>query len=495
MNAQHSIQDIYDLLVELITNCDDSYHRQFVARATSQDGGPILIELERHRGSKPSLISVGDRAEGLPDLRTTVKRVGERTSGSGDRGFMARGLKDCAALGLVTVESIHDEFFRKAEITPSFRFVPYEPGSRKGDRASDEQRQELGVPKGNGTRVSVELEARVQLPQLSTLVKELPWHYALRDITAVGGPSRVLVRGRGSRPQPAQYIQPEAEVVHDEEFQVPGYPFRARFTLYRAADALEDPADKRFRRTGILIQGRRAIHACTFLTSELERDPAAERYFGRLACDGIDLLAEQWDQARAAETGHPADNPILVLDPNRRTGLADNHPFTKALFDTPVTILKGQFEKDREEAKRSRREIESRETTQRLRRLARMASKFMREQLENLGAVSPSDEVSSKSYVERGISVAPSFTQVRVGEEKVFNVRAAPRLQLPLGLWSSRSWARRQQGALSWSGSRSIWSQIPCTKERCAGAFEFEVFANPRGCRLDAKWTGLTLSS
>jgi hypothetical protein len=433
MNAQHSIQDAYDLLVELITNSDDSYHDLFVDRKIPEDGGPILVEIERHWSSKSSMIAVSDRAAGLKDMRSAIKKVGARTSKRGDRGFMGRGLKDCAALGNLTIEAICDGHFRKAEITPSFKFVPYEPTSKTGARATEDDRKRLGVPRGNGTRVRADLEPRVSVPQVPNVIKELPWHYALRDITREGGPSKVLVRTLGGKGQLIQHVAPEAELVHDEEFQVPGYPFRARFTLYCAKEPLEDPPDKRFRRTGILIQGRRGIHACTFLTSELERDPAAERYFGRLTCEGIDQLAEEWDDRRAWEEKHTVDNPILVLDPNRRTGLAENHPFAKALVEVPIQVLRAHFEKDREEAKRSRQEIEAKETTDRLKRLAREASKFMREQLEDLGAISLADAVSTKSYMERGVALTPSFTQMRVGDERAFLVRVAPKLELPLG--------------------------------------------------------------
>lgn len=40
----HAIGDVYDALVELITNADDSYNRLFVKKKRSRDGGDILIE-------------------------------------------------------------------------------------------------------------------------------------------------------------------------------------------------------------------------------------------------------------------------------------------------------------------------------------------------------------------------------------------------------------------------------------------------------------------
>src|SRR5215207_10608592 len=126
MTAAHSIRDFFDLLVELITNADDSYHEQFVNGVIPQDGGPILLEVEPHRGDKTSKVRVRDRGHGFRDLIDKIEYVGKKTSRAGDRGFMGRGLKDCAALGHITVETIVDGMFDKAEITPSFDLIPYD---------------------------------------------------------------------------------------------------------------------------------------------------------------------------------------------------------------------------------------------------------------------------------------------------------------------------------------------------------------------------------
>lgn len=490
MNAQHSIQDVYDLLVELITNCDDSYHDLFREGHRDEDGGPILVDVERHRAGQSSIISVGDKGAGFEDLNTAVQKVGKRTSKVGDRGFMARGLKDCAALGHVTVETIRDGYFKKCEITHGFKFIPYESASRRGDKPTDQDRKRLGIPRGNGTAVKVDLEPHVPVPLAGSLAKELPWHYALRDIMGNGAPSKVLLRVAGERSQSISHVEPEAEIVHDEEYVVPGFKFRARFKLLKARGALEDPADKRFRRTGILIKGRRGIYACTFFTSDLERDPSAERYFGRLECEGIDELAEQWDERREHGEQQSPDNPILVLDPNRRTGLTENHPFTKALFATPIGVLKAQFEKDRDEAKRSRQEVEAKQTTERLKRLAREASRFMREKLEDLGTVSPTDIVSSKSYMEKGIGLVPTFTQLPVGEEKAFQVKVDGKLDLPLGTVVKPILSKSAERCVEVVGPPVDLEADPAHEGLLRGSFRIRGLAEGRvqiGCQVDAR--------
>lgn len=256
-SAQFAIRDLYDALVELITNADDSYGK------SDKTEGAILIEVERkHQGGK---VIIRDRAQGLSteEMRKKLKRSGDRTSSQGDRGFMARGAKDCAVLGKLTFESIKDGYYHKCEILPSFDYVPYEPLSK----ASETDRKRLGIPRGNGTAVTFELKDRVKVPWHENLKDQLPRHFALRDIFASESKVQGLLRDlnrKGSRPEPLIYVRPEGTKVVDEVFDVPNYPgVGAQLVIYKAPEAFEDGYDKRFRKSGILVKGERAIHAVT----------------------------------------------------------------------------------------------------------------------------------------------------------------------------------------------------------------------------------------
>ena len=312
--AQQSIQTVWDLLVELITNADESYGRLFREGTIRHDGGQILIEVEPHRGSEPSIIRIHDRAQGIADLDAVIPEVGKRTSTEGDRGFMGRGLKDCASLGRVVVESIHGGVLRKGEMTENFKYR-----SHPTRKASNTDRERLSIPH-NGTVVTVSLKPSLKLegvsvPQAPTLVAKLPWHFALRDILSPEYPGRVLLKYGDAKATPVFAELPPAELVHDEEYVVPGYPnTRARFQLWRAAEAIEDlNAGKSFNRSGVIVKGVRGIFECSFLTPELARDPAAERYFGRLSCRDIDRLAREFDDRLQREEAQPSDNPRLLL--------------------------------------------------------------------------------------------------------------------------------------------------------------------------------------
>ena len=405
---------------------------------------------------------------------------------------MGRGLKDCAALGHITVETIVDGFLDKAEITPSFDFVPYEPSRRGGDRASKEDRARLGIPRGNGTMVQVLLSPSVRVPQPDTLRRELPWHYALRDIMRAGGPSRVLLRYSGGDAEALQWMDPAGELVHDREHEVPGYPDRRfRFKLWRAAEPMTDPDDPRFRRTGILVKGRRGIHGCSFLVSELERDPAADRYFGRIESADIDVMAEEWDERRARGEQHPDDNPTFILDPNRRGGLVSEHPFIGQLFKIPVEVVKQQFETERKERQSQRKEVEAKETTERLKRLAREASRFMRDKLEDLGVVAPGDVVDTKAFNERGVGVSPSFTQIPVGLTKTYTVKVNnEKLDLPSGTIVKVGFSKAAESVIELVGVPTDLEADPIDSRLLKASFTLKGLIESRrvqvSCQVDA---------
>lgn len=421
MTAQYAVRDIYDALVELITNCDDSYYRM------GHKKGQILIEVE-HRSKGKSKVIVSDRAEGMTfeEMRRKIKEVGELTGAEGDRSFMGRGAKDCAVLGKVTFESIKDNKYHKCEVLRSMDFVPYSPSTR----ATEDIRKRLSIPRGNGTVVTIDVDQNIRIPRHDTLLSDLPWHYALRDIIHKDLGRKVFLRNLNENVAPDRliYNDPAGKVVIDEEFEVPGHPgITAYLLLYKANDRLEDPLDKRFHRTGILIKGERAIHEVTLLSSEFEHDSYAEYYFGRLVCPFIDKLCKEYDDRQDKGIPHPESNPSLLIDPNRQSGLRREHPFTKALFQFPSECLRALIAKDKEKEREKHVQIENEETTKRLKKLAKEASKFIRDKTEEIEEITFTGEIENKEFTKKGVLIIPDIYTLAVGEIKTFGFRAKKR--------------------------------------------------------------------
>ena len=416
-SRQFAIRDVYDALVELITNSDDSYHRLYKKQLRGDDGGPILIEICEQRKGESSSIIIYDKAEGmtLETMSEKLGDVGSRRSEEGDRGFMGRGAKDCTELGGMIIESIKEGKYYKCELTTKPQFIPWE----NARSVNKEMRERLGIERGNGTVIRLQIEAQHRIPHVATIMRDLSWHYALRDILSEYSPTKLLIRNSNDprmKPEKIVYRQPVAELVCDESFIVPSYPqAKAKLKIWRAKEPFEEPSE-RFRRSGLLIKSERAIHECSLLYSGLEKEPYAKRYFGRLECYSIDRLLNEYDKRRENNEPHPPENPYLLIDPNRQTGLRRDHPFTKSLLQIPSEKLRQLIEKDKEQDKGTLKEIASRETQKRLDQLAKAANKFLAQQVEELEELTIDDKVDKDFFSKRGVLIFPTYLNIAIGQ-------------------------------------------------------------------------------
>jgi len=126
-------KDVVRALVELITNCNDSYNR--MEDASLATTGKIIIEVQRKHVN--SVLKVCDNAEGMTpdDMDKKVLRYGEATSGFKEgrsvRGLWGRGLKDSFfGLGHGYVNSIRDGLFNRHIQARATRRAPAEERTR-----------------------------------------------------------------------------------------------------------------------------------------------------------------------------------------------------------------------------------------------------------------------------------------------------------------------------------------------------------------------------
>jgi hypothetical protein len=221
-----------------------------------------------------------------------------------------------------------------------------------------------------------------------------------------------------SRAEKLVYQHPHGELVCNESFEISDYPgVTAHLRIWKSVESFDDTSD-RFRRSGILIKGERAIHECSLLTPEFEKDPHGKKYFGRLECPYIDKLLREYDERREKEQPHPDDNPSLLIDPNRQHGLIREHPFTKALFLIPSERLRALIAKDREAARSKERQIANEETQNRLDRLARKASEFLKQQLEDIQELTEGEDIDKDTFAKHGVFLFPTVLNVALGEER-----------------------------------------------------------------------------
>ena len=116
LQAGYTVRDVYDLMVELITNCDDSYRR------LKKDKGLITIEHFEQRPNKKTLdrrVIVRDRAEGFDQLEMErkLRGYGSKTSENEDGYPQIRSRKSSGS-----IEAHQCDFGRQGKsVNPFFR--------------------------------------------------------------------------------------------------------------------------------------------------------------------------------------------------------------------------------------------------------------------------------------------------------------------------------------------------------------------------------------
>jgi len=408
--------------VEHITNADDSYHRLCTAQKIPNDGGKILIECQEKRNGRGSVVIVRDRAEGMTfeDMDRKLRRVGDKTSVAGDRGFMGAGAKDCTAIGDIKFESIKDDRYFWYEIMHIDGEINH--GPRKGERANDVTRRRLGIKHGNGTTVTLALLSEQSLPRIQTLRERLACHVQLRDIVADRSDTQLFITKSSDRnPIRIRLAQPEGDLKVDETFQIHGWDgASASLRIWKSPSRLESDGPD-FDRHGITIKGQRAIHEHSMLEDRLKRDENATFYFGRLECTYIDRLMEEFSQRHLTREPRDPRNSKILVDPNRRSGLDRYHPFTNELLKIPIHRLDGLLQEEKRRQRAADRSIANEDTIKRFEQYGRIADKCLQEHLEDAEDYGDGD-VGKNVFSKTNVVIAPQFSSLVVGERKALNV-------------------------------------------------------------------------
>jgi len=415
-DSRHAIRDIQDALVELVTNSDDAYQR--IPKAERQKQYRIEIEVVRRR-NEPTCVRVRDSAHGLTRaaMMKKIGEVGGRVSGmeSGHevRGTNSRGAKDIQALGKVSFESIAAEdgqFHRCALREWKFELAP-------SIKPTGSIRRELGILTGSGTRVSLELGQRHSVPQHDKLLEQLGKLVALRDILA--DPSRAIYLIDANKGREDKIAPPRFESIErlKKSFSIPGYSgATAKLIIKRAKRQFLDE-QPRFRVGGILVKSKHAIHESTYFDERLNNDPHAAWFVGRLECEYIDHLWNEFDEAITDGRDPPESNPEPLVDPQRKAGLVREHPFVKELYREALKYLRPLVEEERKLAESDRAKVEDSATRKNLNQLERLAAKFLRDETSFEEEPTEGDATDfSRQLSEKGYSLNPPFLKLVVGQ-------------------------------------------------------------------------------
>ena len=402
--------DIIRALIEMITNCDDSY---------GSSKGKIRIEVEHCRGHTWRVI-VRDRAKGMraKRMREAIAKIAGRTSGfevgENVRGNLGRGAKDLAAFGVVVFESICDERYSKLSLKQTGN---YDLDSERD--ATNQIRAELHIPRGSGTVVTIYVNKNFRCPQHNKLLDTLSRHYQLRDILSDSNRDIQLAQIGKKGTDTLRYTLPDLPVVFQGELPIEGCPEAvAKITISRNPERYDDPSSDTGRPAGLLVKGRRAIYENPLF--KFESNPHAGWFSGKVVCIYIDQLAEEYDNRLSTQSPQQEQNPVPIIT-RRRDGLQKAHPFYKKL----VTVIEGPLGVLIEQEEKKAREKGAHETA-RMRRslnslgreLARMINDDMRELDEDdlIKTGHGRDQIPS-------IRLIPEHPVLYVGEDKTVTVQ------------------------------------------------------------------------
>jgi hypothetical protein len=402
-------KDVLRALVEVITNCNDSYSR--LEQAGQEVGGEIIIDIRRKRQN--SVIRVRDYAEGMTDSRMdkVVGTYGEATSGLKEdkhvRGMWGRGLKDSIfGLGHGYVYSFRGSYFYSCSLLIKNGVPTFELNDPVW--ANQSLREEYNMPEGNGTIIEIIVSRDdVKVPQYDNLRNYLQRHFELRPI--MSDPQRKIIlrdltsAGKIRHEHVLSYKSPKGEKVLSEELPIEGYPVTAQLEVFRSAIQLSTRGEEGdYADGGLLVVSKATIISLTML--KFENDPYAGYFYGSIQCDYLHDLMKN-------------DEPVLTAT---RDGINWTHPFAKALKLAVEEKLEPLIQAERRHAmhdeqtkldKRLRQKIDQALHELNIIALSELSERRDRDSLEKRIELPPSGIgfVPERAYVQTGQTITLSL--------------------------------------------------------------------------------------
>jgi dipeptidyl aminopeptidase/acylaminoacyl peptidase len=135
-----------------------------------------------------------------------------------------------------------------------------------------------------------------------------------------------------------------------------------------------------------------------------------------LECKYIRKLQLEFERFRKNGESYPDQNPVDIVDPNRRKGLdREGHPFVKILFDWAEELLLKAVDQLREQERESKPKVANEDTNKRLRNLSKAVAQHLKERLEE-ESLMPKTQEQEDTLIREGVLLNPQFHRISVGE-------------------------------------------------------------------------------
>ncbi len=397
-------------LVELITNCDDSYKK--LEKYGIESDGKIIIKFSRSRRSGRFIVT--DHAEGMSSekMDDAVGVYGAEThgfeAGEGGRSFFGRGLKEAIlSMGQGFVRSINNNFYHESilNINKYEREVPKE--------ATQFYKEELEIP-SHGTQIIILADRTgIVIPQFETLKRALELHYALRDIMSSPKRDIILIElkqvdlGKEEEKNKIKlnYIPPKAERIIQERKTLEQFEnTEACIEVYKSVERLSGREDAYLRQNGILICSKGAIHDISLF--KFESEELAFNLYGRLTCDYIDNLLRQ--------------NETIVRD--SRDGMDWSHPLNQTLRQFAEQVLEKYILEEKKKQENHEKTIGSEEIKKKFHKAVEKLNSIADAELKDISK-SGIGQKEGGMLPQNGFDFIPNYYHILVGERSTLTLK------------------------------------------------------------------------
>lgn len=400
--AKGTIRTLPEAIIELVTNCDDSYKR--LETNGQRTCGEIEIYANRKKGGVCEALRVKDFAEGMPKekLEKAIEFSGETSEfgeGRSVRGLFGRGLKEAIiALGKGKIETVWEGKINAVRIW-------WDKGSKRAFYEFEKEND--NTHEKNGTCVYIEITNKnIKIPELKTFAEQISKHYALRDINNSSNRKVVLIfddlRRKLKETKEIKFTYPEGKKIFEGEVGLPSYGDRVKLVIKESPKPLDSPRSNPYGLAGILIKTKGAT-----LDNQLfkfDTDPTACYFFGEAICDDLE------ERLQKGETE--------ILDPNRG-GLEWKHEYCQALSTEIEKVLEPFIlEKKRLLEKKPEKEV-AESTKKMLKKLCSILNEFAKKELEETNGPPPEPEPTIDS-----LSIKPEKANIQLNKPRTFSIYA-----------------------------------------------------------------------
>ncbi len=393
-------------IVELITNSDDSYKK--LEKLGLEQAGEIEIYFRRYQNQ--ASIRIRDFAQGMSSelMDQAVGLYGSDTSGflagEGGRSFFGRGLKE-AILGMGSgfVRSIQNNLYHESVLSINLyeREIPKE--------ATQLYKDKLGI-NSRGTEISLVIDRQgITIPQFETLKRSLELHYALRDIlssskriaTLIELDSKDEIKNKAN----LTYVFPKGDLIINKPFNLPEFETEAVLQIYKASEPLTGREDGYLRQNGILICSKGAIHDIGLF--KFENEDLAKNLFGRIICDGIDVLLRS--------------NESILSD--SRDGLDWSHPLNKKLRLLIEQELEIYIQEERKKKEETESTLETENTKKRFKKAIDKLNSIVANELKDSPRVGEGETQKGQMFPPNGFDFVPNYYHLLVNKQSMLTLK------------------------------------------------------------------------